>query len=336
MKKIKKIKIIFTIIIFVIFNFIFLQKINAQTEIPLVVMPSRQEIEANPGEKKYITVSFYNQSNEPISGFFKTADFIVEDSNGTPRLIENIEESNPRFSASSWFKLMYNRATLPANNKVSIQAELNIPESARPGGRYSAIFFEFQPKQNQKNNDYQAGLGTSSRIAALIYIKIKGKTIEKAIISRFFAPKFQEYGPIKIETQILNRGDYHITPKGIITLKNYFFNEIKKTNLKEKNIFPDMIRNYENELGQKWMIGKYNINLLASYGSSGQTIDASIDVWVFPWRIFLAIVLTITILIIIISNIYKNLVKKNTDLEKELEKEKEEIEKLKQQLKNNN
>ncbi|GAB4219270.1 MAG: hypothetical protein Fur009_4620 [Candidatus Microgenomates bacterium] len=325
------------LIIFFLFSFAVLNKTYAQSTLPLVVMPARQEIEVKPGEKSYVTVSFYNQSDQPISGFFKVADFIVEDSNGSPRLIENLDETNPRFSASSWLKLTYDRATLPANNKVSLQGEIDVPLSARPGGRYVAIFFEHStsPEKNQ-NQLYQAGMGTSSRIASLLYIKVAGPTTEKAIVSRFFTPYFLEYGPIKIQTQILNRGDYHIAPKGIITMKDVFGKIVDQGALKEKNIFPDMVRNYENELGKKWMIGKYHITLSAYYGEKGQVLDGVVDVWVFPWRAALVVALTIIILIILISNLYKNFVKKEIDLETQLKKEQEEIEKLKEQLRKKN
>lgn len=320
-------------IIFLFFFFL-TKNIYSQTlTLPLTVMPSRQEIEANPGEKKYITITFYNQADEPINGFFKTTDFIVEDANGTPRLIENPDDVSPKFSASSWINLSYDKATLPANDKVNLQAEINIPFSAKPGGRYAAIFFEYNPKnENQKKENYQAGIGASSRIVSLVYIKVNGQINEKAIITRFFAPNFQEYGPIKIETQILNRGDYHISPKGIITLKDFFGNIVDQATLKEKNIFPDMIRNYENILGKKWMIGKYEIFFSGFYGSKGQTIEAKKYVWIFPWRLALVITLTVIIIVLLIYNLYKNTLKKEKDLEEELKKEKEEIEKLKKQL----
>ncbi len=334
MKKINKFLKIF--IIFILFSLV-IKQVSAQSTLPLVVMPARQEIEVKPGEKAYITISFYNQSNEPISGFFKTADFIVQDANGTPRLIENLDEAPIRFSASSWIKLNYEKATLPANNKVSLQGEIDVPSSARPGGRYVAVFFEHetQPEKNKTQN-YQAGLGTSSRIASLLYLKVAGSISEKAILTRFYSPSFLEFGPIKVETQILNRGDYHIAPKGVITLKDVFGNIVDQNSLKEKNIFPDMVRNYENELGKKWMIGKYTLEILANYGEKGQIIDGKIYVWVFPWRVALVIGLTIIILILLISNLYKNFVKKEIDLEAQLKKEQEEIEKLKEQLRKKN
>ncbi|MCS7093155.1 MAG: hypothetical protein NZL96_01845 [Patescibacteria group bacterium] len=326
-----------TIFIFILILFIFVKEIKGQSELPLVVIPSRQEIEVSPGEKKYLNVNFFNQSNEPISGFFRVVDFVIEDSQGTPRLIERTEEANPRFAAASWFKLMYDRATLPKNNKVSLQAELNVPLSARPGGRYVAIFFEYQPRfQPNQTQNSEVGSGTSSRIASLIYIKVKGPIFEQAMVSRFFAPRFQEYGPIKVETQILNRSNYHVAPKGIITLKDLFNREIGSARLKEENIFPDMIRNYEYELGQKWMIGKYRLNLVASYGTGGKTLESSTEVWIFPWRIALLILLTLTIITIFVHNFYKNLIRKNLTLEEELRKEKEEIERLKRELRKRN
>jgi hypothetical protein len=329
-----KLKIIFVVFgYFFIFLFGYSAKTHAQSILPLMVMPSRNEIEVTPGEKAYLNISFYNQSDDPVSGFFKTADFIVEDNKGTPRLIENPEEAPTKFAASNWFSLFYDRATLPAHDKVSLQTTIDIPADAHPGGRYVAVFFEqgsIIPKA--AGTPEEAGLGTSSRIASLVYIKVKGPITEKALISRFFAPSFFEYGPIKITADILNRGDYHIAPRGIVSLTNMFGGLVDQKSLKEQNIFPDVSRTFENELGTKWMAGRYKIDLTGAYGNQGQVLAASIYVWVFPWRVATAAILTLIIIILIISKFYKNFVVKESSLEEELTREKTEIEKLKDQL----
>ena len=306
----------------------------AQQSLPLMVLPSRQEIEVVPGEKSYLNISFYNKSDDPVSGFFRTADFIVEDKKGTPRLIENADEAPTRFAASNWFTIFYDRATLPAHDKVDLQTTIDVPLDARPGGRYVAVFFEQgTPASPQAlGAREEAGLLSASRIASLVYIKVAGPVTEKALISRFFAPVFFEYGPIKVETDIMNRGDYHIMPNAVLSLNNMFGGLIDQKRLKDQNVFPDTSRAYENELGTKWMAGRYKINLLGSYGDQGQALDASIYVWVFPWRVAVAVILTLIILTLIISNLYKNFVVKETTLEQELEKEKAEIERLKESL----
>lgn len=329
----KKITIIIGLLIFIYIVAFKAGKVFSQSVLPLTVIPARNQIEIEPGEKYSLPVNFYNQSDSPVSGFFKVADFIVDDNQGTPRLIENPDEAPGKFSASRWVTLLYDRATLPANEKVSLQVDINVPQDARPGGRYVAVFFQSSGETpSQTGVTEEAGSGTALRIASLMYIKIKGPVSEKALISRFFTPYFFEYGPIKMTTDILNRGDSHVTPRGVISLTNMFGGLVDQTIIKEKNVFPDSIRSYETELGKKWLIGRYKINFSGSYGESGQALTAYTYAWVFPWRVAIVVVLTLTIIILFGSNFYKSFVKKESTLEEEVKLEKEEIEKLKEQL----
>ncbi len=321
------------VIIFITIITLRFGRVFAQSVLPLTVAPARQEITINPGEGSAVNIRFYNFSEAPVSGIVRIADFIVDNSQGAPRIIEDVNQLSPRFSAQTWLNIPYDRITIAAADKVSLQAKITVPADARPGGRYVAVYFEPTISIPQAiGAEKEAGTGVTSRIASLIYIKVSGPTSEKALVSRFFTPGFFEYGPVKVETQILNRGDYHVRPRGVITMSNVFGTPVDQTNLREENIFPDVVRNYENSLGKKWLMGKYKLNFTASYGEKGQVLEAFTYVWVFPWRVALAVILTLIILALIIGNLYKNIIVKETGLEKELEKEHEEIEKLKTQL----
>lgn len=319
---------------FLIISFFTVTQTLAQTVLPLTVYPARQQLEVDPGQKTAVTLNFINKSDQPISGFFKVVDFIVLDREGTPTFIENPTQINPKFSASSWFSLYYDRGTIPANEKISLQATVTVPKNANPGGRYVAIFFEpvagnTFPTGGQK----EASTGIAPRLAGLIYIKVNGPTKEAAWVTRFFTKSFWEFGPIDVETEILNRGDYHISPKGAITLYDFFGNKIEQQKLEEKNIFPDVSRTYKNTFGSRFMLGKYRFDLIGSYGNSGKSLIATVSFWVFPWRLALIIVLTIIIIVIIVKEIRKNAYLKQKELEQALMQEKEEIERLKEELK---
>ncbi|MFH0852813.1 MAG: hypothetical protein V1853_00165 [bacterium] len=323
------------LIVFLTFNFLLLTlgQANAQTVLPLIVAPARQQLDIAPGEKSAVIIKFYNSGDLPVSGILKAADFLVTDKEGTPVIVDNPLQSDPKYSASSWFNLPYDRITIAPNDKVTIQANINIPVDAHPGGRYVAIYFE--PSGNipePVGANEEAGTAVGTRIAGLVYLKVAGEISEKALVSRFFAPSFFEYGPVKVETEILNRGDYHIAPRGVISLINIFGGVVDQQKLATANVFPDASRSFTSELGKKWLMGRYKVNLLASYGNTGQALTSEIYVWVFPWKVATAIVLIIIIFIFLISNFYKKFVTEESHLEEELEKEKEEIEKLKQQL----
>lgn len=334
----KKLRNFFTLLITIIIYSLFTihySTVFAQNVLPLIVYPARQFLELSPGEKTAVTVNFVNQSDQPISGFVKIVDFIVRDNQGTPEFIENTEAAPEKYAAASWFKSEYDRVTLPSNEKVSIQAQITVPANANPGGKYVAFYFQTQgPQFNPQDTlKYEAGTGISPRLASLIYIKVKGDIKENAFVTRFQANSFQEYGPIEVETEILNRGDYHITPKGAVSLTNPFGKLVDQQMLKEQNIFPDTSRFFKNNLGKKWLIGRYRLDLNATYGEGGKALTATLFVWVFPWKIALIIVLSLIIVILLVRHLYQSTLVKEATLEEEIRKEKEEIEKLKEQLK---
>ena len=156
-------------------------------------------------------------------------------------------------------------------------------------------------------------------LAGLVYLRVAGPVKEDAYVVQFTAPQFLEYGPIQVSTEILNRGDYHIRPQGRITLTNMFNRPVDQAKLEEVNIFPDASRILENSLGQKWMWGKYKLELEASYGETGQAITAMSYLWVFPWKVTAMVILGLTIIIILIILSYKRFIRKEKQLEQKID-----------------
>lgn len=333
----KKINILLSISILTIALSLSSVGAHAQTSQELQVSPARHNLEVNPGETVSLDFKFYNLGDKTISGIIKASDFIVTDNSGTPQILDQTLTGDavmPRFSGAAWVTLPFDRISIAASDQAPVRLTINIPSDARPGGRYVAVYFE-PSTTNQVDtntiNDNTAAI-ISQRIAGLIYLRVKGPINEKAMISRLFGPSFLEYGPITVETEILNRGDYHIRPRGSVSLKNLFSSTTDQKPIDEVNIFPDSSRSYKYSLGTKWMFGRYSVNIAAAYGDGGQIIQRSVDVWVFPWKIALAIFLGLIILLIVLRYIYRNFINKQTYLEQELKKEHEEIEKLRDEL----
>jgi hypothetical protein len=315
---------------------LFASKASAQG-LSLQVAPARQELSVQPGERSVFNVRFFNFDTTPVSGTVKVADFVVINKDGSPHIIDNTEQVSPRFSAASWITLPYEKMTIAAENKVSVQVEMNVPESARPGGRYIAVYFEpiVGEITNPSTFQQEAVTATTSRIAALVYIRVAGEITEKAQISKLFTPSFHEYGPFVVKSEIINNGDYHIRPRGTLTLSNMFGGVVDQVALSEYNIFPDTAREYENEVGYKWMVGRYKLTATASYGEQGQAVTRSVYVWLFPWRVAAVVALAIIIIILLSRHFYNAIVMKEKKMAKELETEHEELEKLKKELRKN-
>ena len=305
---------------------------HAQQSIPLTGGPARQQITIDPGEATSFAVKYYNQSEISLNGVVSVADFVVDSTDGSPRIIDNIDQANPKFTASKWVTLSLDQITIAPNDRIIVSGSLSVPKDARPGGRYVTVYFEPAIGTPTSVGADGGATGIAPRIASLLYIRVNGPITENAIISQMFAKSFYEYGPIEITANIINNGDYHIRPRGTFTLINPLGGVIEQTSLKEVNIFPDALRIFTATVGEKWMMGRYKITLNAFYGEKAQVIERSVYVWVFPWRVGVIVLLTLIILGIIGRAIYKNIIVKEATLEEELSQEKKEIEKLKKQL----
>ena len=322
-----------TIVVFLALTaVIFSPGVFAQTSIPLTVGPARQQIIINPGETTSFAIKYYNQSELTLNGIVKVADFVVDNTDGSPRIIENIDQANPKFSASKWVTLSFDQIAIAPNDRVIVSGSLSVPKDARPGGRYVTVYFEPAIGTPSSVGTDGGTTGIAPRIASLLYIRVSGPISENASISQMFAKSFYEYGPIEVTAQITNNGDYHIRPRGVFTLSNPMGGVVQQSNLQEVNIFPDAVRIFTTTIGEKWMMGKYKVTLSAIYGEKAQALERSVYVWVFPWRVALVIALTLIILGIIGRAVYKNIILKEASLEEELSEEKKEIEKLKKEL----
>ena len=308
-------------------------EVNAQESLPLVVAPARQQTALDAGGKESLIIKFFNESNVPISGIIKAVDFIVQGNDGKPILLENSNiPVTSRYSASTWIKLPYERATIPPGTVLKVQFDVSVPKNALPGGRYVAIYFE------QTGYDLGTTITTlqqgessvSPRIVGLLNIKVNGPISEKSSVLKFTAPLFSEFGPITTTTEIYNSGNYHITPEGKISLFDFLGRKINEVSLEKKNIFPESSRIFETAIGSKLLFGKFKLTLLASYGEANQVLSAATYIWVFPVRLILAIVLGIGIIVLLIVTIWKLLKGRQKKLETVLEKEISEIEELKE------
>lgn len=329
--KINKIKKYTTLLLTALIIGINTTSVVSAQSIDLLAYPARQEIVVNPGETKTVPVAFLNRTLSPIQGKLGTRDFIVRGKDNIPEFIDFPTETEIRYSAKNWIELPFERATIPASDKVIVYAQIKVPADAVPGGHYASIYFETDPRLPSENETGSIA-AASQQINALLYIKVAGEVKESASITKFSVPNFLEYGPITIDTEITNTGDIHIRPLGSVNVYDIFGNLIESQKLEEKNIFPAAISVYTNNIGKKWMIGKYKVELKAVYGDNQKTLSAVRELYIFPYKEATVVLLLIIIIIFLLRRFYLAAIASRQALEQKLEEETELIKELKQKL----
>jgi hypothetical protein len=287
-----------------------------------VAYPRLEGIIVEPGGVSTKEIKVRNESKElkTIDVYYR--DFVVNDNKGTPTFLDDIDNNNNRWAASSWLQASESHFSLKPGETKSLWLTIMPPVNALPGGHYAGVFY--QPNSNGTLNS--TGVSIQMDVGTLVYITIPGEITQKASIQSFSAPKFSEFGPIDFKTTIKNSSDIHIKPKGAITVNNWFNKEIGKLQITETNIFPNITRDFSNILDKRWLFGRYKANFQAYYGTVNEPISATLFFWVIPWRLIILIASAIAIIVTLII-ISKNKPKKNTnesttqvaELEKELE-----------------
>ncbi|MBI3619890.1 hypothetical protein HY214_01980 [Candidatus Roizmanbacteria bacterium] len=310
------------------------RKTSAQlAELPLTAYPSIQDVEVTPGKRTRTQIQFRNRGTSFISGRIKAADYIINDKDGTPVIIDD-PGITPKYAAASWISTSYSNMTIAPNDFVTVDIFITPPAEINTCGRYAIVYFETQPlapRIGQLNT--QSAPLISTKLGALLNFRVnRGACQEGLRLLRFNAPSFLEYGPISVGFDLFNSGDYHISPEGRLSLVNLFGKTVAEQPLTDLRIFPETSRAYSATIGQKWMLGKYSLGLLTQVGKNGPLVAKTVPVIIFPWKLALAFILAAAILVLIVRSFYKQTALKEELLEKEVLKDQSEIEKLKEEL----
>ena len=295
-----------------------LTKTNAQESTrTITVTPPTVSVTGNPGYKTEGTMGVINDSDAPITFRAEMHDFIVQDTSGTPQILPP-NTFMKTFSAAAWMGVSPQTFTILPKKRQNLNYFIQIPITARPGGHYAAVVF-VPVDQNTAQN---SGAIVSGQVGTLFSIAVNGKINENATVTKFTANGLQEYGPVNILSQIKNNGDLHIRPQGNLTVSDLLGRKTVLP-LKENNIFPGAARDYSNEFGSGLMLGRFKVELLASYGvNNNLPLMTTIYFWVFPWKV--TVILVLVIVALVLGAMYfkkrKNLKKptKPTDVKEEV------------------
>ncbi len=312
------------------------KNISAQTEkqvLSITAFPAVQDKEVAPGEKAHLQVQFKNEESSFIVGKVQIADYVIKDRSGSLQLVEG-DQQKPKYAASSWITLSADSITIPPRDVVTVDLFVTVPENVPSCGSYAVLYFQpALPGKGEVRSNLNSSSGITAKIGALINFHVAGRQCkENLIVSKFEAPSFQEFGPIKINLELLNNSDIDMQPQGLVNLTNMFGGYVDSQKIRDLRIFPETVKAYEATVGNKWLLGRYKISLAASYGTGGKKLTTVSYIWVIPWRIGLIVLLSLIILILLIRTMLGRSKKMRLNLEERLEEEKGEIEKLKEQL----
>lgn len=172
--------------------FLKLNSVRAQTlSRTFTVTPPTVEVNGDPGYYTEGTMGVINESDQPVTYRAVMADFIVEDNAGTPQILP-ANSLMKTYSAAAWMGVSPQIFTINPGKRQNLNYFIQIPGNARPGGHYAAVVFT---PVNPTTGTQTSQAVVNGEIGTLFSIGVNGPIKESALVTKFLANLFQEYGP---------------------------------------------------------------------------------------------------------------------------------------------
>lgn len=278
----------------------------------ITIIPPRIELSADPGKTISNSVKIYNEMGSVLTLYTSTANFTAK--NGKEGVPEFLSPEDSAYGLASWILIEKGPIIILPSEYKSIDYSISIPQNADPGGHYAGIFFQ---NGNPEDRSDKPAIGLSSKAGTLVLLEVSGNIIESGELKSFGiknGKKFFEHLPIEFSVGFGNTGNVHLRPEGSIEITNMFGKTVAKIDVNKRkigagaNILPKTTRHFEepwgasenissgSELGfwdkikfeqNNFALGRYAAKLNLAYGNKNQTIEKTIEFWIFPWQLML-------------------------------------------------
>lgn len=255
----------------------------------LTISPARAELSADPGQSITDTIELYNDETSERTYYISTQNFTADGETGAPNFIGNSDD------LATWIRTMEKVTVQPEERKL-VGYTIKVPESAKPGGHFAAIFFS----TSDANSGSQMMIG--GRVGALILLTVSGEVKESAGINSFMTENGRWFAsiPITFSYWFNNMGGNRAKPLGTIVIKNIFGFEVASlsANSKAGNVLPNSMRKFTAQWGgerpkgvsnflwefKNFHLGYYTAVLSVSYGD-GKHAVSEYSFFILPWHL---------------------------------------------------
>ncbi len=286
----------------------------------MTVSPVRLEMTGDPGSTVGGSFKVFNDEKETKKLYTVFENFEASGETGSPSFKPGKE------GLASWISAPAS-VEVPAGQSQTVDFAVKIPQSAEPGGYFSAIFLATTPPSSNPNE-----LAIGSRIGVLVLFRVNGDIEEGGSLLEFGTKDkitWHNALPINFYYRFQNSGADRVFPKSSLTITNTIgrTTEVLDANTGQGNVLPGSIRRYEvwwrsknddpellpkpqptnvsfiDTIKYQWenfAVGRYKANLHINYGTNNESVTKSFTFFVFPWQLLLVELLGLVIVLLLI------------------------------------
>ena len=277
-----------------------IEDLNFQNEGDIVVGPGKTEVLLSPGDNYTKEILISNRSGEKKLFTIEVEDFRGSEDPGAT--VEFLGTEKGPYSLKDYVKPEIGEIILSHGQRLRLPVSISIPQNAEPGGLYGAVMISASNLDEGGAKIEKDTVGTKmiiiTRVASLFFVRVKGEVIEAGALKDFKINKdFYEKGPISFNILSENSGNVHLSPYGVIEVKNILGAKVGEAQVDPWFTMPKSERTREIKWNASFLFGKYTAKISLNRGYKDIIDTASFSFWVIPWRIILIVSIGLILLI---------------------------------------
>lgn len=266
----------------------------------ITVSPALKEIDLA-SQPDNFTITYSNHTDTPIQLSFHAQDFTSLEEGWRVKFLGSEDPSTYRYSLSSWLELKPPSLLLTPGKSGELEVTIR-SQSLSAGGHYGSVIADITTAPPTDSGIVEI----KSQLASLVFVRANtGQEREAGKISQFTTVGGNVISlPSKYLLRFENYGNVHITPHGLITIRDFLGREIARQaiNLDSLPTLPETIRRYDIPVAHtsSWPFpGPYQASITVKYGSS-QSIASHLQFFSFGHPVNLALIITLPFFTMII------------------------------------
>lgn len=268
---------------------------TAQSEdrLTLTLTPPLIQVTIGPGESWSSSLKVVNNNPYDVTLYASVMDFASQGDSGQGKLTPVIRREGETLNIlAEWIEVSEEPFLVPKETSYEVPFTVRIPENVSPGGHYATILVGTQSLATTTNGPV---ISVSSLISSLLFVRIKGETIEKGYIQSFLSEHriySQQKPEVKFALKFKNDGSVHLQPKGDVRILTMWGNEVGNIPINQNtnfgNVLPESSRIYEfTWQGEEGVfdVGLYRAIATLTFGEDGhQKIVGETSFWIIPLK----------------------------------------------------
>jgi hypothetical protein len=253
-----------------------------QAKEQISVTPSFQQVFIEKNDKSVdAQIQIKNTTNKSITFALKALDFgSLDDSAGLVFQGESTSSLTSSYGLTKWLKISPSTITLEPGLQADITATISNEATLTPGGHYAAVIATTDLGGVGQSNTVQLKQGLSS----LLFVTKKGgeeyvQSIKTLDVSYGFFTL-----PNEVRLQIQNSGNVHLTPRGLVQIKQPGGAVVAQGVINEDSalVLPDIKRVFAvpfHGVDTAWLPGRYTVHIELHAQEGGAPVAQDISFW---------------------------------------------------------